>query len=146
MKLHDILRLIFALIFFLGAIANTIMGLFSPSMYETFADASILPFYRSLWETLVYPWIHLFLIPVVIVELAMAWLLVQSGTYVKVGLGLAPAFTLFLVPFWWQGGAIANLILAIPLLWLLRYDYPHSIPEILRGKRSGPETQSTAKA
>jgi hypothetical protein len=103
-------------------------------MYETFADAAILPFYRNLWESLVYPSIRLFLIPVVLAELAMAWLLLQSGAYVKVGLGLALAFTLFLVPFWWQGGAIANLVLAIPLLWLLRRDYARSILEILKGK------------
>jgi hypothetical protein len=53
-----------------------------------------------------------------------------------VGLGIDLAFTLFLVPFWWQGGAVANLLLALPLLWLLRHDYPRSIPEILKGKRS----------
>jgi hypothetical protein len=138
--------LIFALIFLLGAIANTFMGILSPTVYETFADASILPFYQSLWQTLVYPWIRLFLIPLVLVELAIAWLLLKSGTYVKVGLGIALAFTLFLVPFWWQGGAIANLVLAVPLLWLLRYDHPRSIPEILRGGRAEPQAQSPPKA
>ena len=146
MKFREILRTIFALIFLLGAIANTFMGLLSPSMYESFADTSILTFYRSLWESVVYPAISLFLIPLVLIELAMAWLLLQSGTYVKVGLGLALAFTLFLIPFWWQGGAIANLVLAVPLLWLLRYDYPRSILEIFRDKRSEPQTQDASEA
>jgi len=145
MRIRDIVRLIFALIFLLGAIANTYMGLFTPSVYETFADGSILPLYRNLWNTLVYPWIRLFLIPVVLVELSLAWLLLKSGTYVKVGLGIALAFTLFLVPFWWQGGAVANLLLALPLLWLLRHDYPRSILEILKGERSGQQTKSTTK-
>jgi hypothetical protein len=134
MKIRDIVRLIFALIFLLGAIANTTMGLFTPAVYETFADSSLLPLYRNLWETLVYPNIRLFLIPVVLFELALAWLLPKSGSYVKVGLGMTLAFMLLLVPFWWQGGAIANLLLALLLLWLLRYDYPRSIPEILKRK------------
>jgi hypothetical protein len=122
------------------------MGLFSPSVYETFADASILTVYQSLWESVIYPAIRLFLIALVLVELAMAWLLLQSGTSVKVGLGLSLAFTLLLIPFWWQGGAIANLVLAVPLLWLLRYDYPRSIFEILGKKQSEPQTQSTSEA
>ena len=117
------------------------MGLFSPSVYEGFAEASILPFYRSLWESFVYPWIRLFLIPVVLIEVVIAWLLLKSGTYVKAGLGIALAFTLFLVPFWWQGGAIANLILAVPLLWLLRNNHPQSKLEKLQGGRSESPAQ-----
>jgi hypothetical protein len=125
---------IFAVTFLLGAIANTYMGLFTPSVYETFGYSSILPLYRNLWETLVYPRIRLFLIPVVLFELVLAWLLLRSGTYVKIGLGMALAFVLILVPFWWQGGASANLLLALALLWLLCYDYPRSIPEIVKRK------------
>jgi cytochrome c biogenesis factor len=140
-KLHEIVRLLFALIFLLGALANTYMGLFSPSVYETFADASILSLYQDLWNSLVYPSIRLFLIPVVLVELSVAWLLLKSGTYVKVGLGLALAFTLFLVPFWWQGGALANVFLALVLLWLLRYDYPRSIFDLFKGKLSSQATE-----
>jgi hypothetical protein len=134
MKIRHIVRLIFAIIFLLGAIANTYMGLFTASVYETFADSSLLPLYRNVWETLVYPNIRLFLIPVVLFELALAWLLIKSGSYVKAGLGMALAFMLLLVPFWWQGGVIANLLLALLLLWLLRYDYPRSIAEILKRK------------
>ncbi len=137
MKFREILRLLFLLLFLLGALANIYMGVFSPSVYEAFADGSLLPIYRNLWHTVVYPWIRLFLIPLVLVELSIAWLLLQSGSMVKVGLGIALAFTLLLVPFWWQGGAVANLILALGLLWLLRHDYPRSIPEILGGRPSG---------
>ena len=61
-------------------------------------------------------------------------------TVVKVGLRKALAFSLLLVPFWWQGCAIANLILVAPVLWVLRYDYPRSSTEILVGIRSGSES------
>jgi hypothetical protein len=123
--------------------ANIYMGVATPSAYETFAGNAILPIHQNLWETLVYPNIRLFLIPVVLAELSMAWLLLKSETYVKAGLGIALAFVLFLFPFWWQGGAIANLILAMPLLWLQRYDYPQAIPEIIRGEGSGQQSTST---
>lgn len=133
MRLPDIVRLLFAAIFFLGAIANTAMAILAPSVYESFADAALLTLYTDLWNDLVYPNIRLFLIPVILLELAIAWLLLQSRIYVKAGLLIALLFDLFLVPFWWQGGAIANLILAVPLAWLLRFDYPLTIPAILRG-------------
>jgi hypothetical protein len=133
MRLPDIVRLILAAIFFIGAIANTAMAIFAPSVYESFADMAFVPAYRDWWHELVYPNIHLFLIPVILLELAIAWLLLRSGVYVKYGLLIALLFDLFLVPFWWQGGAIANLLLALPLAWLLRYPYPLTILAILRG-------------
>jgi hypothetical protein len=40
----------------------------------------------------------------------------------------------------------AILVLAILLLWLLRYEYPQSILEILGAKRPEPQTQSTPEA
>ena len=136
MKVPDIARLAFAIIFLLGAVANAAIGIFAPSTYETFADASIISLYEELWTSIVYPQMRLFLLLVVALELSMAWLLLSSGVRVKAGLILALGFVLGLVPFWWQGGAVINLLLALPLLWLLRYDYPRSIPELIRDRRS----------
>jgi hypothetical protein len=136
MKAPDITRLAFAIIFLLGAVANAAIGIFAPSTYETFADASILSLYEELWTTIVYPQMRLFLLLVVALELSMAWLLLGSGVRVKAGLILALGFVLGLIPFWWQGGAVINLLLALPLLWLLRYDYPRSIPDVIRERRS----------
>ncbi|MFN2290773.1 MAG: hypothetical protein ACK2UC_06260 [Anaerolineae bacterium] len=136
MKAPDITRLAFAIIFLLGAVANAAIGIFAPSTYETFADASILSLYEELWTTIVYPQMRLFLLLVVALELSMAWLLLVSGVRVKAGLILALGFVLGLIPFWWQGGAVINLLLALPLLWLLRYDYPRSIPDVIRERRS----------
>jgi len=129
----DIVRLILAAIFALGAIANTAMALFTPSVYESFADMAFFSFYTDLWHDLVYPNIRLFLVPVILLELAIAWLLLHSKNYVKFGLVVALLFDLFLVPFWWQGVAISNLVLALPLAWLLRFPYPLTIMAILRG-------------
>jgi hypothetical protein len=136
MKAPDITRLAFAIIFLLGALANAAIGMFAPSTYEAFADFSIVSLYEELWNTLVYPQMRLFLLLVVLLELTMAWLLLSSDVWAKVGLWLALGFVLGLVPFWWQDGAVINLLLALPLLWLLRCDYPRSIPELIRDRRS----------
>jgi hypothetical protein len=127
MTARDVGRLVFAIVFFLGVQANTAMGLFTPSAYETFPDDALVPLYRALWQGLIYARIRLFLTPVVLLELALAWFLVQSGVEVRTGLGLALVFALLLVPFWWQGPAAANLVVALALVWLLSGDYSHSI-------------------
>jgi hypothetical protein len=133
MRLPDIIRLALVAIFALGALANITMALFTPSVYETFADMAFFSVYTDLWQDLVYPNIRLFLVPVILLELTIAWLLLQSRGYVKIGLLVALLFDLFLVPFWWQGVAISNLVLALPLAWLLRFNYPLAIPAILAG-------------
>jgi hypothetical protein len=40
---------------------------------------------------------------------------------------------------------VANLILALPLLWLLRYDYPASILELIKGGRHAEPIQGTTR-
>jgi hypothetical protein len=55
MKGADVVRLAFAIIFLAGAVANATIGILTPATYETFADASLLPLYQELWNTLVYP-------------------------------------------------------------------------------------------
>jgi hypothetical protein len=40
---------------------------------------------------------------------------------------------LTLVPFWWFGGSLINLIFAFVFIWLSRYSYPMSIAEFIRG-------------
>ena len=44
MRAPDIVRMAYAIISLLGAVANATIGIFAPSTYETFADASILFF------------------------------------------------------------------------------------------------------
>jgi hypothetical protein len=45
---------------------------------------------------------------------------------------------LFLVPSWWQGGAILNLVFAALLALCLRHDYDASLLDRMR-RRGSPE-------
>ena len=68
---------------------------------------------------------------VVLFELAMGLLLLSRGTWVKAGLVGAILFFLFLIPFWWEGGALINIVFAVVVALLLRYDYDASFLDMV---------------
>ena len=129
---YEIGRIVFAILFVLGAIANAVILLTNPSMYSGFADLSILPFYHQAWLKYVIPDLSIFISLVVILELAFGLLLLGRGLSVRLGLLLAAFFMLFLVPFWWSGGALLNLIFSFVLLRLSRANYPVSVFHMLK--------------
>jgi len=133
MRYQNVARLLFALAFFVGAVANTVMLLASPDIYVGFADLSFFRFYRSLWRNLVVPRLGIWVTLVIVFEIALGVLLLAPDPYAHLGLILAAAFALFLVPFWWGGGALINVVLLALLIWLLRFDYPEGVLSILFG-------------
>lgn len=133
MRSQDIGRLLFAAAFFVGAAANTLMLLTGPQIYSGFADLAFFPFYRTLWRRLVVPKLGVWVAVVVAFEIGVGALLLAADPCARVGLILTAAFTPLLVPFWWGGGALVNVLLLALLLWLLRFRYPDSILGLLSG-------------
>jgi len=119
-------RIVFAVIFLLGAIANSIILMTNPGMYLGFADLSIFPFYREAWTRFVIPHLVFFVGLILLFELGLVCSLLYKGLVVRLGLSLAAIFMLSLVPFWWAGGGLLNLVFALVLLWLARFAYPVS--------------------
>lgn len=134
MRYQDVARVVLAVAFFGGAVANAIMLLAAPGIYEGFADLSLWRVYRSLWRRLVLPRLALWLAMVIAFEIGVGVLLLAPDPYARLGLVLAAAYTLFLVPFWWGGGAVINVLLLGLMVWLLRFHYPHSIVALLLGR------------
>jgi hypothetical protein len=132
-RYQDVIRLVLAVVFFLGAAANAVMLLTAPDVYEGFADLSFLRFYRTLWRGVVLPRLGLFLALVIIFEIMVGVLLLSSGPYAQLGLILAATYTAFLVPFWWGGGALINIVLFVLILWLMRFGYSESVPGLVFG-------------
>jgi hypothetical protein len=128
---QNVVRSILAVIFLVGAAVNFTLLMTRPATYEGFADVAIVPFYKTLWRELVVPRLELWVGLVIAFEIALGLLLLGPGVYARVGLVLAAAFVAFLVPFWWGGGALINLAFLGVLIWLLRFDYPAAIWEIL---------------
>jgi hypothetical protein len=136
---YEIGRIVFAILFLLGAIANSLILLANPNIYSGFADLSILTFYHQAWLKFVIPNLSIFISLVVMLELAFGLLLIGKGISVRMGLLLAALFMLFLVPFWWSGGALLNLAFSLILLWLSRAHYPVSVFQMLKQRAMDEE-------
>jgi hypothetical protein len=131
MRYQDIVRLVLAVAFFAGAAVNAYLALGAPEVYEEFADFSFLRFYRSLWRGIVLPRLRLWIALVIVFEVAVGVLLLTAAPYAQLGLVLAALYTAFLVPFWWGGGGLINVVLFLLILWLLRFEYPESIVSLV---------------
>jgi hypothetical protein len=134
MRYQDVLRLVLAVAFFAGAGVNAYLALGVPEVYEEFADFSFLRVYRSLWRGMVLPRLRLWIALVILFEVAVGALLLSAGPYARLGLILAALYTAFLVPFWWGGGGVVNIVLFLFMLWLLRFEYPESIVSLIFGR------------
>jgi hypothetical protein len=143
MRSQDLARLIFSLLFLLGAIANGFLLITQPELYRGFADLALVGLYRQVWSGFVFPHIHLLVGMVIVFELVLAVLLLAKGLAVRIGLVTAAAFMLFLFPFWWSGGGLLNLAFAVVLFHLTRSSYPVSLPR-LKGRTES--LQATAPA
>jgi hypothetical protein len=131
MNLPNIARLVLALLFLAGGLSHIYLVSARPSIYEGFADLAFWSLYKSLWQDWVLPHLKLWIALLILFEFAVGALLLGSGVYPQIGLALAAAFMIFLIPFWWGGGALANLVLLALVAWLLRFDYAHSILTLL---------------
>ena len=136
---HESGRVLFAVIFLLGAIANSMILITNPGMYQGFADLSIIPFYREAWMRYVIPNLPFFVGLTIVFELALSFSLLHKGLYVPLGLLLAAIFMLFLVPFWWSGGGLLNLVFSLLLIWLLGFDYQVPSIQLLKHRSMGDD-------
>jgi len=125
--------LVLSVAFFAGAGANLIMLLVAPEIYKGFADLSFLPLYQSLWRRVVVPHLSVWVALLVAFEVGLGVLLLSPDPYARLGLISASVFTVFLVPFWWGGGALINVLLFGLMVWLLRFSYPEPVLSLIFG-------------
>ena len=133
-KLSNIVRIILGIIYLMGALINLLFAMQNPGIYQTFSDFAVIPFYKTLWGSLVMPNITICLLPVIAFEIIMVILILSKGSLVKIGLMGGIAFNLMLIPFWWSGWALINLAMALIQILLLRGKYEATIWEILRSR------------
>lgn len=123
MRLRDIVRGSLSMVFFSGAAANLFIYLANAQLYKGFADLAFLALYRELWSQVVFPRMGWFLAGVILLELGIAYALTRSGKIVQMGLAAAALFMAGLVPFWWNGGALGNVVIGLLCVWLFVYRY-----------------------
>ena len=82
------------------------------------------------------PYLTTWLALVIIFEVSVGILILSKVKPVKFGLTGGIAFNLILIPFWWSGWSLINLLLVIVQSILLKEEYESSIIEFLRGDKA----------
>lgn len=132
MRLANIARTALGIIYLLGAAINLRFAFLSPWIYREFASFAIIPFYKTLWNSAVIPHLQAWLILVVVFEIIIGIFILSKGNLVKIGLIAGITFNLFLIPFWWSGFALINLVLVSVQIFLLRGEYDSAVTGLLR--------------
>ena len=96
----NIARIAFGILYLGGAVANiTLTVLNGPQSYHSFADATLIPFYREAWATLVIPNMTLFISLLVVFEIALGLMFLISRRLLWIALVLGALFCLGITPF-----------------------------------------------
>ena len=95
----NVARIIFGIIYLIGAVANLVMVIMSPEIYHAFADGAFVQFYREAWNTVVVPNLFFFIALTIIFEITLGLLFLISRRFLKIALIFGIIFCLGLVPF-----------------------------------------------
>ena len=95
----NIARIIFGIIYLLGATANiTLTVIYGPEIYRGFADVSFFPWYREAWIAIATPNITLIIILLIAFEISLGLLFIIKTKYLKIALILGILFCLASMP------------------------------------------------
>jgi len=115
----NVARIIFGIIYLLGAIANiTLTVLNGTESYRSFADDSFFPWYREAWMTVAAPNITLIVILLIAFEIGLGLLFIIKRKYLKIALILGILFCLASMPTMVQA-IYTNLPLALIQAFML---------------------------
>jgi hypothetical protein len=139
-------RLFFALRYLLGSLSHVFYGITNNHIYEIFGRTSIFAVSRTLWSSVVMPYITFLALLLAAFEMATGILILSKGRLAWIGLGSGVLFNLFLVQLGlgfsedpWSGrdfllnrlSCSLFAVLQLPLFWV-RFDL--SFPGFLRAR------------
>jgi len=115
----NVARIIFGIIYLLGAIANiTLVTINGSQSYIGFADATFFPWYREAWMAVAAPNITLIVILLIAFEISLGLLFIIKRRYLKIALILGIMFCLTSMPTMVEA-IYTNLSLALIQVFLL---------------------------
>lgn len=116
----NVARIIFGIIYLLGAATNiTLASINGVELYHDFADLAVFGWYYDAWQTIVVPYMLLFIILTIVYEITMGLLFIINRKFMKVALIMGIIFCLGTTPVMIQAVYI-NVALALIqgfLLW-----------------------------
>ena len=115
----NVARIIFGIIYLLGAIANIALVMINGSQsYIGFADETFFPWYREAWMAVAAPNITLIVILLIAFEIGLGLLFILKRKYMKIALILGILFCLASMPTMVEA-IFTNLPLALIQAFLL---------------------------
>ena len=115
----NVARIIFGIIYLLGAIANIALVTINGSQsYIGFADASFFPWYREAWMAIAAPNITLIVILLIAFEIGLGLLFILKRKYMRIALIIGILFCLASMPTMVEA-IYTNLSLALIQAFLL---------------------------
>ena len=95
----NVARIIFGIIFLLGALTNILLASINGvESYHSFADETFFPWYLDVWQTIVVPYMLLFIVLTVAYEITMGLLFIINRKYMKIALIMGIIFCLGTTP------------------------------------------------
>ena len=95
----NIARIIFGIIFFLGALTNILLASINGvESYHAFADETFFPWYLDAWQIIVVPYMLLFIVLTIAYEISMGLLFIINRKYLKIALIMGIIFCLGTTP------------------------------------------------
>ena len=96
---NNVARIIFGIIYLLGATANiTLTVINGPESYRSFADDTFFPWYREAWMVVAAPNITLIVVLLIVFEISLGLLFIIKRKYLKIALILGILFCLVSMP------------------------------------------------
>jgi len=136
----NIARIVFGIIYLLGALANiTLTVLSGPESYKSFADASFFPWYREAWMAVAAPNITLIVVLLIAFEICLGLLFIIQRKYMKIALILGIIFCLASMPTMVQA-IYTNLPLALIQAFLLWKELRHNAAMKVFSQNQGERT------
>lgn len=95
----NIARIIFGIIYLLGALTNILLSSINGvESYHSFPDYTFWPWYLYAWQKIVVPYMLLFIVLTVAYEITMGFLFIINRRYLRIALIMGIVFCLGTTP------------------------------------------------
>ena len=141
-KIANFLRLFWGCVFLLGVVINIVIGVLNSHLYDNGGRYAWPSFLQSFWTDTVVPNMLLFIILYAVIELVLAFLILNKGGRVKAGLVGALIFGAGLLMLGlgarrdeWLA-RLPNFLFEAMIVYCLFFSYDKTLLESLRRKKT----------
>lgn len=126
----EVTKLVFGIVYILGAFAHVALGMAAPEVYDQFANQALLGGYTAFWTSYVVPNIWFLQALVIAFELGLGIALLWRGRVVRAGHAAGAVYQAGLILSGPWGPINAGLAVIHPVA--LRASYPKTIVDAVR--------------